>query len=147
MPGDAVVNIRLSEKFAFVECRTIEEANNLLLMDSIPYMGVDGSQNFLRINRPSKYAGPITPTSTWDQTYLRYAEGGPSTQVVRLGNMVTNEDLASPDAFGELLEDTEEMVGAYRISLSLTPFVCKPYRGDSASACYVLCCLIYPPSL
>jgi len=144
-PGDAVVNCRLSEKFAFVECRSVEEANNLLLMDQIPYIGMDGSQNYLRINRPSKYQGPVTPIQTWDQTLLKMTEEGPKTQVIRLSNMVTDEDLATPEAYQELLEDAEDTfkpfgnVDALHIPKAGTPgalFVFVKYSNpNEAEAC------------
>ncbi|KAJ8598906.1 hypothetical protein CTAYLR_010386 [Chrysophaeum taylorii] len=67
-PGAPVVQCRVSANFAFVELRTIEETDRALSLTGIPFMG-----HVLKIGRPSKYDGPVTPASTWQQLLV---EGG-----------------------------------------------------------------------
>lgn len=61
MPGNPIVSCRVSGKFAFVELRTKEEAENALNLNNIPYLGAS-----LRVGRPSKYTGPHTPHGNWE---------------------------------------------------------------------------------
>lgn len=61
MPGNPIVACRVSGKFAFVELRTKEEAENALNLNNIPYLGAS-----LRVGRPSKYTGPLTPHGNWE---------------------------------------------------------------------------------
>jgi len=61
-PGNPIVSCRMSTKFAFIELRSAEEANNCLSINGIPFMGF-----YLKVGRPSKYQGPITPAKTWQQ--------------------------------------------------------------------------------
>jgi len=61
-PLDPIATCRMNQKFAFIECRTIEDCSNCLNLDGIPFMG-----SMLKIGRPSKYTGPITPSVTWQQ--------------------------------------------------------------------------------
>lgn len=57
-----IVNCRVNEKFAFVECASVEDANRALNLNGIPFMGT-----CLRVSRPSKYAGPHVPSKTWQE--------------------------------------------------------------------------------
>ena len=57
-----VVGVRISPKFAFIECATIHDANQALNMNGIPFMNIA-----LRVSRPSKYIGPYVPSKTWQQ--------------------------------------------------------------------------------
>lgn len=57
-----IVNCRVNEKFAFVECATVDDANKALNLNGIPFMGT-----CLRVSRPSKYAGPHIPSKTWQE--------------------------------------------------------------------------------
>jgi len=50
-PGDPFLSLRLSGHYAFVELRSIEEANAMLQFNGIPFMGAR-----LKIGRPSKFA-------------------------------------------------------------------------------------------
>jgi hypothetical protein len=61
-PGDPIRQARVNDKFAFVELRSVEETTAMLNMNGIPFMGI-----MLKIGRPSKYAGPPTPASSWQQ--------------------------------------------------------------------------------
>eukprot|EP00245_Coleochaete_scutata_P012905 TRINITY_DN508_c0_g4_i2.p1 TRINITY_DN508_c0_g4~~TRINITY_DN508_c0_g4_i2.p1 ORF type:complete len:397 (-),score=99.82 TRINITY_DN508_c0_g4_i2:626-1816(-) len=58
-PGDAVVNVYINQekKFAFVECRTVEEASNAMALDGINYEGVS-----VRVRRPSDYNPSMAAT-------------------------------------------------------------------------------------
>lgn len=66
--GQALIQCRVSSNFAFVELRSIEECDRALSLTGIPFMG-----HILKIGRPSKYDGPITSASSWQQLLL---EGG-----------------------------------------------------------------------
>eukprot|EP00271_Cylindrocystis_brebissonii_P002440 TRINITY_DN13060_c0_g1_i2.p1 TRINITY_DN13060_c0_g1~~TRINITY_DN13060_c0_g1_i2.p1 ORF type:complete len:494 (+),score=97.47 TRINITY_DN13060_c0_g1_i2:23-1483(+) len=59
LSGDAVVNVYINQekRFAFVECRTVEEASNAMALDGIVYEGVA-----VRVRRPSDYNPQIAAT-------------------------------------------------------------------------------------
>ena len=57
-----ILNCRVNQKFAFVECASAELANQALNMNGIPFLGA-----VLRISRPSKYAGPQFSAKSWQQ--------------------------------------------------------------------------------
>ncbi|KAJ1449597.1 hypothetical protein M885DRAFT_535114 [Pelagophyceae sp. CCMP2097] len=61
-PGAAIVTCRVSTNFAFIEFRTIEDCDRGLNLTGIPFMG-----QALKIGRPSKYDGPMTPCASWQQ--------------------------------------------------------------------------------
>ncbi|CAM9317920.1 unnamed protein product, partial [Discosporangium mesarthrocarpum] len=147
-PGTPIIHTRVSGNFAFVECRCIEEATNLLNLNGIPFMGQE-----LKINRPSKYPGPDTPHLNWADVLARYTSGNPNmsvsapvgifrpgvggtgamagagagaaaaaaaaalaaavppvkaTKVLRLNNMLTQEDLEDEEGLGDIEEETKE---------------------------------------
>ena len=60
--GQPVIQLRVSSKFAFAQTRTEVEAANLMNLTGIPFMG-----GFLKITRPGKYAGVVTPAKTWQE--------------------------------------------------------------------------------
>ena len=55
-----IVTCRTNSKFAFVETQSPEWAAVTLNLNGIPFLGAS-----LRVSRPSKYAGPMTPSQTW----------------------------------------------------------------------------------
>ena len=57
-----IVGVRISPKFAFIECATVHDANQAMNMNGIPFMNIA-----LRVSRPSKYVGPYVPSKTWQQ--------------------------------------------------------------------------------
>eukprot|EP00611_Tribonema_gayanum_P010096 TRINITY_DN19_c0_g1_i8.p1 TRINITY_DN19_c0_g1~~TRINITY_DN19_c0_g1_i8.p1 ORF type:complete len:124 (-),score=22.45 TRINITY_DN19_c0_g1_i8:470-841(-) len=59
-PGNPIVQCRVSNKFAFIELRSVDETNNCLSLNQIPFMGTP-----LKIGRPSKYRGPPVNCTTW----------------------------------------------------------------------------------
>lgn len=59
-PGDPIIAARLSNKFAFVTFRSVEECTLALGMNGIPFLG-----NNLKIQRPSSYRGPPDNAVTW----------------------------------------------------------------------------------
>ncbi|CAM9505310.1 unnamed protein product, partial [Choristocarpus tenellus] len=75
-PGSPIIHTRVSGNFAFVECRSIEEATNLLSLNGIPFLGQE-----LKINRPSKYPGPETPHLNWPDVLARYTSGNPNAPI------------------------------------------------------------------
>lgn len=125
--GSPILSTRLSGKFAFVELRSIEETNNMLNLNGIPYMG----QN-LRVGRPSKYNGPPVPHLDWNELLTKFVNGirnvvagssvssfcdsgelqpalqggGAVTKVIRLSNMVTEAELENMEDYNEIVEDT-----------------------------------------
>jgi hypothetical protein len=60
----AIVSCRTisRSRFAFIECGTWEYAGRALNLNGIPFLGAS-----LRVSRPYKYAGPPTPSKTWQQ--------------------------------------------------------------------------------
>jgi splicing factor U2AF subunit len=126
-PGNPIVTTRMSGKFAFVEMRSIEETNSALNLNGIPYKGFN-----LRVGRPSKYNGPVTPHMEWNELLAKFMAGelqpgslargatataaaAPAsdlppyaTSVIRLTNMVTGPDLEDDEEFRDILEDTRE---------------------------------------
>jgi len=69
-PGNPIVTCRVSGKFAFIELRTRDEAANALNLNNIPYLGAQ-----LRVGRPSKYTGPLTPHGNWEDILAKYMSG------------------------------------------------------------------------
>eukprot|EP00591_Stephanopyxis_turris_P004781 CAMPEP_0195508212 /NCGR_PEP_ID=MMETSP0794_2-20130614/1487_1 /TAXON_ID=515487 /ORGANISM="Stephanopyxis turris, Strain CCMP 815" /LENGTH=365 /DNA_ID=CAMNT_0040635121 /DNA_START=631 /DNA_END=1728 /DNA_ORIENTATION=- len=57
-----VIQCRVSAKFAFIECATVDDANKALNLNGIPFMGMS-----LKLSRPSKYVGPHFPAKTWQE--------------------------------------------------------------------------------
>ncbi len=125
MPGNPINACRVNGKFAFIELRTVKEAENALNLNNIPYMGA-----MLRVGRPSKYNGPVTNHGNWEDILAKYMSGelvlpnnnqtgapvsvaaaAPTsavTKVVELKNMLTSEDLTSDETYDEIMEDTKD---------------------------------------
>lgn len=57
---DPIYNVRMNNKFAFIDLRTPEDASNALNLTGIPFMG-----EYLKLSRPTKYSGPITQSKSW----------------------------------------------------------------------------------
>jgi splicing factor U2AF subunit len=110
-PGNPIIQCRVSQKFAFVELRSIEEANACLNITGIPFGG-----NMLKIGRPSKYTGPSVQTSTWQQltgAQLDPSATDPNTKIYRelfIGN--TSEGMSEVDL--------QEFLGAAMAQVGLT---------------------------
>lgn len=115
-PGNPIQACRVSGKFAFVELRTAQEASNALNLNNIPFMGVA-----LRVGRPSKWTGPPDHHGNWEDILAKFMAGeiGPgaaagaaaaeaTSRVVVLEHMLTHDDLANPDEYNDILEDTRE---------------------------------------
>ena len=115
------------------------QAANALNLNNIPYLGA-----MLRVGRPSKYTGEITPSGNWEDILAKYmsgelklpAQGGtaaittpapiatpPSpvatSRVVRLKNMLTSDDLASDAEYAEVVEDTRDECGQFGLLKSV----------------------------
>ncbi len=69
-PGNPILACRVSGKFAFVELRSKEEAANALNLNNIPYLGAQ-----LRVGRPSKYTGVLTPHGNWEDILAKFMSG------------------------------------------------------------------------
>eukprot|EP00586_Coscinodiscus_wailesii_P001629 CAMPEP_0172485474 /NCGR_PEP_ID=MMETSP1066-20121228/13508_1 /TAXON_ID=671091 /ORGANISM="Coscinodiscus wailesii, Strain CCMP2513" /LENGTH=508 /DNA_ID=CAMNT_0013250759 /DNA_START=556 /DNA_END=2082 /DNA_ORIENTATION=+ len=102
-PGSSITACHIRGKFGFVELRSVEETNNALNLNNIPYKGIN-----LKISRPSKYAGPQYPVRTWqeltgeanatDQKAL-VADGTITDRELFLGNITSEMDKESLVAF------------------------------------------------
>jgi len=57
-----ILQCRVNAKFAFVECASQQDANLVLNLNGIPFLGAS-----LKVSRPSKYTGPFVPTKTWQE--------------------------------------------------------------------------------
>ena len=66
-PGNPITACRVSGKFAFIELRSPQEAAKALNLNNIPYLGAQ-----LRVGRPSKYTGPVTPHGNWEDILAKY---------------------------------------------------------------------------
>jgi hypothetical protein len=116
-PGNPIATCRVSGKFAFVELRTAAEAAAALNLNNIPYMGAT-----LRVGRPSKYSGPPDQHGNWEDILAKFMSGelqlpasattsgasAPSSRVVELQNMVSDQDLVNPEEYQDLLDDIRE---------------------------------------
>jgi len=119
-PGNPIVSCQMNGKFAFVEFRSSVEASAALNLNNIPFMS---SQ--LRVNRPSKYAGPVVAAENWEevlskymarelQTPFKFEEPKPKeTKIVVLKNMLTVDDLESDEDYTEVMEETKEECGEF----------------------------------
>jgi len=104
-----IVSIRHNGKFSFVECRTLEDAANLLNFNGVPFLN-----HSLRLNRPSKFESNNSYTfynweellATWQNGQLKVQTAGPISRVLCISNMVNLNDLNDPFLYAELLEDT-----------------------------------------
>jgi RNA recognition motif-containing protein len=123
MPGNPITACRVSGKFAFIELRTPQEAANALNLNNIPYLGAQ-----LRVGRPSKWAGPTEPHGNWEDILAKYMSGelrlpqrdslggsggllppvAPTSRVVELRQMLTEDDLRNDEEYIEILEDTRD---------------------------------------
>lgn len=133
MPGNPITACRVSGKFAFIELRSPQEALNALNLNNIPFMGTQ-----LRVGRPSKWNGPPDHHGNWEDILAKYmsgelqignAPGGqvaptmapsmpttnvqPTSRVVELQNMLTEDDLKNPEEYNDILEDTREECGQF----------------------------------
>jgi splicing factor U2AF subunit len=57
-----ILNVRVNQKFAFIELASSDAANKALNLNGIPFLGA-----ILKISRPSKYVGPHLPAKTWQE--------------------------------------------------------------------------------
>jgi len=70
MPGNPILAVRPSGKFAFVEIRTVQEAASALNLNNIPYLGAQ-----LRVGRPTKYTGTDAPHGNWEDILAKFMSG------------------------------------------------------------------------
>jgi splicing factor U2AF subunit len=115
MPGSPIHSCRVSGKFAFVELRTAQETTNALNLNNIPFMGAA-----LRVGRPSKWNGPPDHQGNWEDILAKFMAGeiaptgaavapaAPASRVVVLEQMLTADDLANPDEYQDIMEDTRD---------------------------------------
>jgi splicing factor U2AF subunit len=95
-----IVQCRVSAKFAFVECATIQDANNCLNLSGIPFLG-----SSLKVSRPSKYNGPFVPSKTWQELTGQALPSGvvdPSEEKLNRELFIGN---TTPEMTGEMLMD------------------------------------------
>jgi len=112
--GNPILNVRTSTKFAFVEFRTVQETNNALNMDGIPFMGME-----LRLKRPEKFQGNPTPAVTWREFMEMRSELEASqpagSSVVSLGGAIRPGELESKneDVYKALCADLRSECSKY----------------------------------
>lgn len=61
LPGRPVLACFIHGKFAFIELRMPQEADNALNLNNIPFLGVD-----LCVQRPSSWTGPAVEHGNWE---------------------------------------------------------------------------------
>ncbi|CAM9183215.1 unnamed protein product [Laminaria digitata] len=114
-----IASIRMNARFAFLEMRSAEDATSALNLDGIPFGGAA-----LSVGRPKKYEGPVTPHKTWFDVLAECSfglmggaggevEAAPTSTVVRIGNVVTPEELTDDEAQKEVVEDMTEECSKY----------------------------------
>ncbi len=104
-----VLQVRHCDKFSFAEMRTAEDAANLLNLNGVPFSGT-----FLKLCRPSKYdGGNLTTAYRWEELYdlwtngdLKLMTAGPPSRVIVITNMATEEELADPALYLDIMQDT-----------------------------------------
>jgi splicing factor U2AF subunit len=151
MPGNPINACRVNGKFAFIELRTVKEAENALNLNNIPYMGA-----MLRVGRPSKYNGAVTNHGNWEDILAKYMSGelilpnaggssavatapappidmGFTSNVVELKNMLTMKDLESDQEYQEIMEDTKEECSQFGALKSLV----IPRTGPGATKIFL----------
>ncbi|KAG5191898.1 hypothetical protein JKP88DRAFT_217096 [Tribonema minus] len=123
-PGNPIVHVRMNARFSFLEFRSMEEATHALFLNNIPF----GSST-LTFARPSKYAGPVTPTKSWFETLAdsnvlgnvmeQQAAGPPPSTVVRIGSVVNADELVDDESYQEVIEDMREECSRYGTVLGI----------------------------
>lgn len=123
MPGNPITACRVSGKFAFIELRTPQEAQNALNLNNIPYLGAQ-----LRVGRPSKWNGVDKPHGNWEDILAKYMSGEltmpqeqhhsqqslpqqqiiPASRIVELRNMLSMQDLLAEEEYQDIMIDTRE---------------------------------------
>jgi splicing factor U2AF subunit len=68
--GNPIIGCEVCGDFALLELRSVEETTNAMYLNNIGYLGVR-----LHVRRPSKYAGPDTPTRDWDEVLTGFITG------------------------------------------------------------------------
>jgi len=123
-----IVQCRVNAKFAFVECQTKDDANTVLNLNGIPFLGSN-----LKVSRPSKYTGPYVPAKTWQEL-----TGQPLTPGIIDGTLSSAEEKINRELFigNTTPEMTEQMLtdflGKAMIQVGLTN---SP--GNPITACRV----------
>jgi hypothetical protein len=127
-PGPPVVEARISEKFAFLQFRSIEETNNALQLDGIMLMGTS-----IKIGRPKSYTGPniaigggmasaLNMDLTASMLSSPFLPAMPTaasvpratpTPILRMSNMVSKDELADDEEYGEICEDVVEELAKF----------------------------------
>eukprot|EP00939_MAST-03C_sp_MAST-3C-sp1_P000117 g117.t1 len=72
-PGDPLVQVRCTAKYAFAEFRSIPEATNALNLNGVFFQG-----RVLKIGRPRSYHGPLTQATTWAEFVAAKVQEDPS---------------------------------------------------------------------
>jgi splicing factor U2AF subunit len=84
-----IIKCRVSGKYAFIECESVEDTNRALNLNGICFRGVS-----LRISRPSKYVGPSTPCKTWQELTGHHLRNPPTPT-----NYSSNDDKVNRELF------------------------------------------------
>lgn len=138
-PGNPINTCRVSGKFAFVELRSQEEAANALNLNNIPYLGAvlrvgrpskytgpqtphgnweDILAKFIagELTLPSQNGtgGAARPNSNVPPAASNTtAAVTPTSNIVELTNMLSEEDLQSDQDYEEIMEDTKDECGQF----------------------------------
>ena len=104
-----LMQVRVNGKFSFAEFRTMEEAANSLNLNGIPFMNQS-----LKLSRPSKFeANTLCTFFSWDELLKKFISGelklmtaGPTSQVIRIDNMVSSTELNDSALTEEVVQDT-----------------------------------------
>lgn len=105
-----VAQVRVNQRFAFVEFRTMEDAANALNLNGIAFMNVS-----LKLSRPSKYEGGAGINFfAWDDLValmvsgeLKVMTAGKPSRLLVLTNMLQLQDLQDEETYQDVIEDTK----------------------------------------
>lgn len=95
-----IVQCRVNAKFAFVECASMDDANNCLNLSGIPFLGAS-----LKVSRPSKYTGAFVQSKTWQELTGQSLPAGfadPGEEKLNRELFIGN---TTPEMTGEMLTD------------------------------------------
>ena len=112
LPGEAVSNVRVNNRFAFAEFATADECSLGLNLNGIKFKG-----HCLNITRPKKYRGPATQAVSWHDWVNKKMQENPS-----LKNNVVGLTSA---------EEHQQFLAAERMNKGYTPGSQSGGRYDS----------------
>jgi len=106
-----IKNVRMSTRYCFVECLSLEEAVNMLNLNGVSFQG-----QVLAISRPQRFHKAIGPAFyNWDDLLTRWITGdlkvitaGQPSKCIEIRYIVTAQILSDDAAFDDMLDDCKQ---------------------------------------